>query len=87
MYDTWPPEGHADDDFASFVDMVVHRCLRPGGRFSFFQSGRDITEARRAVMDAQFTRWSNRPYVFRPDEVPVEWTKETTDFVIPVAVR
>jgi hypothetical protein len=80
-------EGHADTDFASFVDVVVHRCLRPEGRFSFFQSGRDISEGRGAVMDANFPRWSIRRYVFRPDEVPAGWTKETTDFVIRLLHR
>jgi spermidine synthase len=38
MYDTWPPDGHADEDFGAFVRLVALPCLRPGGRFSFFSS-------------------------------------------------
>jgi tRNA G46 methylase TrmB len=39
MLDTWPPDGHADEDFQDFVRSVALRVLRDDGRLSFFCSG------------------------------------------------
>jgi spermidine synthase len=86
MYDTWPPEGLADDDFARFVEHVALPRLRPGGRLSFFCSGAEISERRAQVLDA-FTAWSVRPYTLPADRTPRSWTKPTRDFVIPVATK
>lgn len=87
MYDTWPPEGLADDDFASFVEHVVLPCLRPGGRFSFFCSGSNISRRRMETLDSTFSSWTAHHYALPADRVPSGWTKPTRDFVIPIAVK
>jgi len=87
MYDTWPPDGYADLDFAQFVDQVAVRCLRPGGRFSFFHSGDTLSPARRGVLDHHFATWTAHPYTMPLPETPVHWTKPTRDFLIPIATK
>jgi spermidine synthase len=87
MYDTWPPEGHADADFAAFVANVAIPALRPGGRFSFFHSGTALPAARAAVLDQHFSSWSATGYILPPDRTPTAWTKPTRDFLIPVAEK
>lgn len=85
MLDTWPPDGHADQDFAEFVERVAMPCLRPGGRFSFFHSGIALTEARRQVLDQYFGSWTVHHYTLPVAETPAHWTKPTRDFLIPIA--
>jgi spermidine synthase len=87
MYDTWPPEGYADGDFARFVEQVAVRCLRPGGRFSFFHSGDTLGQARRAVLDRHFATWTTHPYTMPLSATPAHWTKPTRDFVVPIAAK
>ncbi|MDQ7903498.1 class I SAM-dependent methyltransferase [Phytohabitans sp. ZYX-F-186] len=87
MYDTWPPDGHADSDFAAFVEHVAVPCLRPGGRFSFFHSGSAINDSRRQVLDRHFAGWTAHPYTMPAEQTPVHWTKPTRDFLIPIAVK
>jgi spermidine synthase len=87
MYDTWPPDGQADADFAIFVEHVAVRCLRPGGRFSFFHSGTTINAARRRVLDRNFAVWTSHPHTMPANEQPRHWTKPTRDFLIPIAVK
>ncbi len=87
MYDTWPPDGYADADFAWFVEQVAVPCLRPGGRFSFFHSGDTLGSARRAVLDRHFVNWTAHPYTMPLPETPVHWTKPTRDFLIPIATK
>lgn len=87
MYDTWPPEGYADADFAQFVEQVAMRCLRPGGRFSFFHSGDALGPARRAVLDRHFATWTTAPYTMPLPEAPAHWTKPTRDFLVPIATK
>ncbi|GIJ28854.1 hypothetical protein Vqi01_40160 [Micromonospora qiuiae] len=87
MYDTWPPDGHADADFAQFVAQVAIPCLRPGGRFSFFHSGTSISPARRQVLDRHFAEWTAHPYTMPAEQTPSHWTKPTRDFLIPIATK
>jgi spermidine synthase len=87
MYDTWPPDGHADSDFAIFVERVAVPCLRPGGRFSFFHSGDRLIPARCEVLDAFFRDWETTPFTMPATDVPTNWTKTTTDFLIPIATK
>ncbi|MDZ5447558.1 class I SAM-dependent methyltransferase [Micromonospora sp. 4G57] len=87
MYDTWPPEGFADSDFAEFVAHVAIRCLRPGGRFSFFHSGTSIGPARRAVLDRYFAEWTAYPHTMPVEQTPPHWTKPSRDFLIPIATK
>lgn len=87
MYDTWPPDGCADSDFAIFVETVAMRCLRPGGRFSFFSSGPTMSDMRRLVMERHFAEVETWPYSLAPDDIPSAWTKPTADFVIPIATK
>lgn len=87
MYDTWPPEGHADGDFAQFVEHVALPCLRPGGRFSFFNSGPCLSDTRREVLDLHFVEWAVEPYALPASETPDHWTKPTRDFLIPIAMK
>ncbi|GAB2814277.1 hypothetical protein GCM10022221_10140 [Actinocorallia aurea] len=87
MYDTWPPDGHADADFASFVEHVAVQALRPGGRFSFFSSGPRLAPERERVLDRFFTSWSQTSYEMSSRLVPRGWTKPTAQFVVPVAIR
>jgi spermidine synthase len=87
MYDTWPPDGHADADFADFVAHVAIPCLRPSGRFSFFHSGVHISRARRDVLDRHFASWTAHPYTMPAADVPPRWTKPTRDFLIPIATK
>jgi hypothetical protein len=87
MYDTWPPDGRADHDFADFVRQVAVPCLRPGGRFSFFHSGDTINAARRDVLDRHFADWATHPYTMPAALVPPHWTKPTRDFLIPIATK
>lgn len=87
MYDTWPPDGHADRDFAIFVEQVAMRCLRPGGRFSFFHSGPVLSDSRRIVLDRHFADWTARSYELPAAKVPATWTKPNSDFLIPVATK
>jgi spermidine synthase len=87
MYDTWPPDGLADDDFARFIEHVALPRLRPGGRLSFFCSGTEIGERRAQILDDAFRSWSVRRYTLPSDRTPRGWTKPTRDFVIPVATK
>jgi len=87
MYDTWPPEGLADDDFTRFVEHVALPCLRPRGRFSFFCSGSTVSSRRREVLDSAFPGWTTRRYTMPAECMPGGWTKPTRDFVIPIAVK
>lgn len=87
MYDTWPPEGRADDDFTGFVEHVVLPCLRPGGRFSFFCAGSTISSLRAETLNSAFSTWAAHRYTLPVDRVPAGWTKPTRDFVIPIAVK
>jgi spermidine synthase len=85
MYDTWPPDGHADTDFAIFVEQVAVPSLRPGGRFSFFVSGDVLSDARRDVLDRHFDSWNLALYTMPLEKTPVHWTKPTREFRIPIA--
>ena len=87
MYDTWPPDGYADADFAMFVEQVAVPCLRPGGRFSFFHSGDRLSPARSAVLHRHFADVAIRDYTMPIGLVPEHWTKPTRDFLIPVATK
>lgn len=87
MYDTWPPDGHADTDFALFVQHVVLPVLRPGGRFSFFHSGGEVSPARVGVLDRCLPGWTATPFRISPDLLPATWTKPTADFLVPVAEK
>jgi spermidine synthase len=87
MYDTWPPDGHADSDFAAFVEDVAVRCLRPGGRFSFFHSGAVLGAGRRDVLDRHFAHWTATAYTMPVEVTPPHWTKPTRDFLVPVATK
>lgn len=87
MYDTWPPEGHADADFTVFVEQVAIPCLRPGGRFSFFHSGDTLSPARVEVLDAFFADWEVTSFTLPHDRIPASWTKPTADFLIPIATK
>lgn len=87
MYDTWPPDGLADEDFARFVEHVALPCLRPGGRFSFFWSGSAVSGRRVEILNGAFPGWTARRYTLPDDCVPAGWTKPTRDFVIPIAVK
>jgi spermidine synthase len=71
MYDTWPPEGLADRDFALFVERVCLRRLHPAGRFSFFSSG-DPSPARLDLLRARFARVHVEP--FDQTDLPPSWT-------------
>ncbi|WP_409074177.1 class I SAM-dependent methyltransferase [Micromonospora chalcea] len=85
MYDTWPPEGHADPDFAAFVERVAVPVLRPGGRFSFFQSGTRLSPARVEVLDRHFPGWTVSPYRLPAARLPGAWTKPSNEFLVPIA--
>jgi spermidine synthase len=87
MYDTWPPEGHADTDFAVFVERVAVPALRPGGRFSFFHSGTELPRPRVQVLDRHFPSWSATPYRLPQAKLPTAWTKPSSDFLVPIAVK
>lgn len=87
MFDTWPPDGHADEDFAKFVERIAIPCLRPGGRFSFFHSGSTLAATRREILDDHFASWTVHPYTLPAAETPAHWTKPSRDFLIPVATR
>ncbi|GIH03249.1 hypothetical protein Rhe02_13160 [Rhizocola hellebori] len=87
MYDTWPPDGHADSDFAVFVETVAKRCLRPGGRFSFFSSGPELSEVRRQILERHFAEVRTWPYTLAANKIPPSWTKPTADFVVPIATK
>lgn len=87
MYDTWPPDGHADSDFTEFVVDVAVRCLRPGGRFSFFHSGTSIGPARRNVLDRYFAQWTAYPRAMPAEQTPHHWTKPSREFLIPIATK
>lgn len=85
MYDTWPPDGHADNDFAVFVEHVAVPCLRPGGRFSFFHNGTPLSPVRAAVLDRNFLDWTAHPHTMPAEQTPPHWTKPSRQFLIPVA--
>ncbi|MEV0431281.1 methyltransferase domain-containing protein [Micromonospora sp. NPDC050495] len=85
MYDTWPPDGQADADFASFVERVAIRVLRPGGRFSFFHSGTQLPKSRADVLDRFFADWSVMKVTIPANRLPSGWTKPTGDFLVPCA--
>jgi len=85
MYDTWPPRGRADKDFALFVETVAVKALRPGGRFSFFHSGTQLSPARQHILDQHFAAWDCEPYEMAAEIVPPAWTKPTRQFLIPIA--
>jgi spermidine synthase len=87
MYDTWPPDGHADTDFAFFVEHVAVPCLRPGGRFSFFHSGQQLSPARADVLERQFAGWTAYGYTLPEEQTPPHWTKPSREFVIPIATK
>lgn len=87
MYDTWPPDGHADADFAEFVERVTVPALRPGGRFSFFHSGSVLPAARASVLERHFSRWNTTSFRLPPDQAPAAWTKPTLDFLVPIAEK
>jgi hypothetical protein len=87
MYDTWPPDGHADEDFAYFVEHLAVPALRPGGRFSFFHSGDALSPARIDVLDRCFAYWTAHPYTLPVEDTPAHWTKPTRDFLIPIATK
>ncbi|GAB4054885.1 class I SAM-dependent methyltransferase [Catellatospora paridis] len=87
MYDTWPPDGLEDSDFATFVAEVAVRCLRPGGRFSYFHSGTTLSPTRRDVLKHHFASVTAHPYELPKGETPVAWTKPTRQFLIPVATK
>lgn len=87
MYDTWPPDGHADADFAQFVEHVAIPCLRPGGRFTFFHSGDTLNPARHEILDRHFAGWVAYSYTMPVDQEPPHWTKPTRDFLIPIATK
>jgi spermidine synthase len=87
MYDTWPPDGHADADFARFVEHVALPALRPGGRFSFFHSGTRLSAARTYVLDRHFPDWQAAPYRIPPADLPAAWSKPSADFLVPIAVK
>lgn len=87
MYDTWPPDGHADPDFAQFVETVAIPCLRPGGRFSFFHSGDTLGAARREILERAFASWTTFRYTLPAAQTPTDWTKPTRDFLIPIATK
>jgi spermidine synthase len=87
MYDTWPPDGHADADFARFVEHVAVPALRPGGRFSFFHSGRHLPAARTYVLDKHFPGWQAAPYRIPPAHLPAAWSKPSADFLVPIAMK
>lgn len=87
MYDTWPPGGHADADFAHFVKHVALPCLRPGGRFSFFVSGDALNAGRSAMLESHFASWTLTPYELPRADTPPHWTKPSRDFLIPIAVK
>lgn len=87
MYDTWPPDGYADADFAVFIEQIAIPCLRPGGRFSFFHSGSELSPARVEVLNAFFAKWEAMPFTLHRDRLPPTWTKPTTDFLIPIATK
>lgn len=87
MYDTWPPDGHADADFAAFVEHVALPALRPSGRFSFFHSGIELSEARARVLDEHFPGWTTTRFTVPPGQLPAGWTKPTGDFLVPLAQK
>lgn len=87
MYDTWPPDGLADADFARFVEHVALPCLRLGGRFSFFYPGWRLSAARARVLDAAFPGWTAAPYRLPADRIPRQWTFPTCDFTVPIATK
>lgn len=87
MYDTWPPDGLADEDFARFIEHVAIPCLRPGGRFSFFYSGSQLSQRRAKVLDEAFPGWSMRHYTLPADRTPRGWTKPTREFIVPIATK
>ena len=87
MYDTWPPDGYADQDFAAFVEHVALPALRPCGRLSFFHSGTEMSPARAEVLDHFFARWATIPYQLPADQVPTAWSKPTNHFLVPVAEK
>jgi spermidine synthase len=87
MYDTWPPDGCADADFAHFVEHVAVPALRPGGRFSFFHSGNRLSGTRQQILDRYFAGWTAKPYELPRDAVPTAWTKPSRDFLIPIASK
>ncbi|XTZ15381.1 class I SAM-dependent methyltransferase [Micromonospora echinospora] len=87
MYDTWPPDGHADTDFAAFVEQVAMPALRPSGRFSFFHSGSELSRTRARVLDRHFPGWTATRFALPRDQLPAAWTKPTGDFVVPLGQK
>lgn len=87
MYDTWPPDGHADSDFAVFVETVAMPALRPGGRFSFFSSGSELSATRRHILERHFADVRTQPYALPSKDIPPSWTKPSTDFIVPIATK
>lgn len=87
MYDTWPPDGHADNDFAVFVEHVAIPCLRPGGRFSFFSSGSQLSPARASALERHFEKLTVYRYSLPVERTPRHWSKPSRDFLIPVATK
>ena len=87
MYDTWPPDGFADADFAQFVESVALPALRSGGRFSFFVSGHELNSNRRAVLEKNFSSCEFTSYEMPAKDTPKRWTKPTRHFVIPIACK
>lgn len=87
MYDTWPPDGHADPDFTRFVETVAIPCLRPGGRLSFFHSGAALGTTRREVLERAFVTWTAFRYTMPASQTPPGWTKPSRDFLIPIATK
>jgi spermidine synthase len=87
MYDTWPPDGHADNDFAFFVEHVAIPCLRPGGRFSFFYSGSQLSPVRVSVLERHFADLGVYRYALPVERTPTHWTKPSRDFIIPIATK
>jgi spermidine synthase len=87
MYDTWPPDGHADADFAYFVEHVAIPYLRPGGRFSFFHSGNQLSHTRQAILSEHFAAVDAHPYTMPAEQTPPHWTKPSRNFVVPIATK
>ena len=87
MYDTWPPDGCADADFAQFVESVALPALRRGGRFSFFVSGCELSGSRRSVLEKNFSSYELTRYEMPAKETPKHWTKPTRHFIIPIASK
>jgi len=83
MYDTWPPKGLENSDFKLFVENVCMKVLYEGGRFSFFNSGPQISPKRKRILESKFK--SVIYYNYGLSVEPEYWTKSGLRFVIPIA--